>query len=125
MHKFVQPIWYGEDTDIDDDGNLSPPELKGKPTIGFIFASWCPHCSNASPTLQEFAEKNKDKCNVVVFQSDGERDSEKKAVKKLSSKLPKFRGFPHYFATDKTGKMTDHVAPGRDLKSLENLLEKI
>ena len=124
-HTFKEPVWYGEAQDIDEKGNLVANEIKDKPTVCFVFASWCPHCSNASPALQEFAEKHADKCNVVVFQSDGERQSEKDAVKKLSSSLSNFRGFPHFFGCNKNGNLSSEQCNGRDLVSLEDFLQRL
>lgn len=81
-------------------------------------ATWCPHCTNAKPAFQEFANKHNGKVFVATMQSDGDRPGEK-GISALISKInPKFRGFPEYLLF-MNGKFVPKEIKGRKVADLE------
>lgn len=109
---------YLEDSDFDQSGGLINPDIpKEIPTVVFIQASWCPHCRNAKPAFQEFANRMKGKVFAATIQSDGERESEKALGKRVKQIKPGFRGFPDYVLFV-NGKRVNREISGRGLNDL-------
>lgn len=113
-----KPIAYLEDQDMDNNGFLINPEIpKDKPVIVMVQAGWCPHCTDAKPDFQKFADQYKDVVFAATIQSDGERESEKKLFSRIKDKLPNYRGFPHYVLYI-NGKPLNREIAGRSVESL-------
>lgn len=119
MENLYKPVAYLEDQDFDSQSNLVASIPKNVPTVIMIQASWCPHCTNAKPAFQEFANKYKGKVFCATIQADGERASEKMLGKRLNKIKPEFRGFPDYVLYI-DGKRVDKNIKGR---SIQNLIE--
>jgi thiol-disulfide isomerase/thioredoxin len=101
MPEHLTGVGYLEDMDVDDQGKLLNPEISGKtPTILFIYASWCPHCTSVIPVIQDFVNSNKGKVNVLAIQADDERPSVKSLSARLKSTYPQFKGFPTFVKYD-------------------------
>lgn len=112
------PVHYLENQDINSQGDLVVPQIpKNMPVVIMVQASWCPHCTNAKPAFQEFAEKYKDKVFVATIQADGERDTEKQLGKRINNIKKTFRGFPDYLLFY-NGKMVDKEIGGRSVDDL-------
>lgn len=51
-------------------GNVGGPlarQLQGKPTVAYIYASWCPACRNIAPTLSQLRQEYAGQVNFVVL----------------------------------------------------------
>jgi len=122
MTTLVKPIAYLEDMDFDSSGNLTNKDIpKDIPVVIMLQTSWCPHCTNAKPAFQKFAEKHQGKVFCATIQADGDRESEKKLGKAERIKngiKPNFRGFPDYVLYE-NGKNLNKEIKGRSLESLE------
>lgn len=114
-----KPVAYLEDGDFDSQGNLiANGHPKDVPTVVMIQTSWCPHCTNAKPDFQKFAEKYEGKIFCATIQADGERESEKALGKRLTLIKPDFRGFPDYVLIV-NGKAVQKSIQGRSVVDLE------
>lgn len=121
MADLKYPVAYLENEDFDSDGNLHKNLHKKIPIVVFIQASWCPHCTNAKSSFQNFANMNKDKVFCATIQVDGERSSEVELGKKINKIKPEFRGFPDYILII-DGKVVSKEINGRDVSDLEEFV---
>lgn len=48
-------------------GGLLARQLQGKPTVAYIYASWCPACRNIAPTLSQLRQEYAGQVNFVVL----------------------------------------------------------
>jgi thiol-disulfide isomerase/thioredoxin len=125
----LQNVFYLEDIDFDNNGNLvgfqklkAPP----KPAIVLTYANWCGHCKDFKKTYQEFANnlaKTKP-VYVTAIEQDGNEPGQKAIAKMIKSGMfPKdFRGFPHIVMYDETGKV-EGVKVYDGNRSLRSLIE--
>jgi len=118
---FSKPVAYLEDQDFDSSGNLITSIPGNLPVVVMIQASWCPHCTNAKPAFQEFANKYNGKVFCATIQSDGERESEQKLGKRVQVIKPSFRGFPDYVLFV-NGKRVEKEIQGRSAADLETFI---
>jgi len=118
MSDLNRPIAYLEDQDFDTNGNLIAPIPKNIPVVVILQANWCPHCENAKPAFQQFANKHKGKVFSATIQADGERNSEKKLGERIKQLKPNFRGFPDYLLI-LNGKIVNKEVEGRSVEALE------
>ena len=117
------PVANLEDSDFDSQGNIINSEALQYPVVVVMAqSSWCPHCTNAKPAFQEFANKYGNKILVATIQADGERPSEKALGKRIASLIPGFRGFPEY-ALFKNGKFVTSKIKGRGVSDLEEFMK--
>jgi len=115
----MKPIAYLEDNDLGPNGDIVNPMIPSNiPVIVMIQASWCGHCTNSKPAFQEFANKHKGKVFCATIQADGERESEKLLMNRISDIKPDFLGFPDYMVYNKHKRVSKEIN-GRDVKSLE------
>lgn len=111
-------VAYLEDMDFDQNGNLINPEIKDKVVVILIFASWCGYCKKFKPDYQEFANKMKgSNVFVAAIQDDGERETEKRLMKKIKTIKPDFRGFPD-IVLYKNGRRVNKDLQDRSVKGL-------
>lgn len=59
-------------------------DLKGKPSLLFFWATWCPACKEEIPLLERFFEDLKEPLSIWTFVIDGESE---KAVQKTISRF--------------------------------------
>ena len=115
-------VAYLEDQDFDLSGKLINPDVpKNVPVVIMMQASWCPHCTNAKPAFQQFADQYKGKVFCATIQSDGERASEKLLGKRLEVIKPGFQGFPDYVLY-KNGSRVNKEITGRGVEQLESFV---
>jgi len=120
MKYLNKPVAYLEDSDFDSAGNLTNSQIpKDIPVIIMAQTTWCPHCTNAKPAFQEFANKNEGKVFCVTIQADGDRPSEKALGKRMKTIYKDFRGFPEYLYY-KGGKRVDKKIKGRGVNDLQD-----
>lgn len=120
MTYLVEPIFYLEKSDFDNNGNIVNSKLKSdKPIFIMIQASWCFHCNKAKPEYQKFANKNNKKVIITTVEADNER-CKNIDLEKL---YPNFQGFPSYIVYHKGKKIP--FTSGRSEKDLTNFLNKI
>ena len=112
-------VAYLEITDFDTNtGNLINNDIpKNTPVVIMVQSSQCGHCETAKPEFQSFAAKGKVFCATI--QADGERESERKLGKILTTLKPSFRGFPDYLLYV-NGKRVDTEISGRSVKDLQD-----
>lgn len=119
----LQNVGYLEDVDFDSNGNLINSQIKDKVVVILIFASWCGHCKNFKPIYQEFATKmNGSNVFVAAIQDDGERESEKRLMKKIKTIKSDFRGFPDVVLY-KNGRRVDKDLGDRSLEGLMSFVK--
>ena len=94
MSTLYHPVWYLEDKDINSKGELVV--FPDKNVVVMLQTSWCPHCTNAKPAFQQFAEQYQDQIICATIQADGDTEEEKKLGKRIKQILPSFQGFPDY-----------------------------
>jgi thiol-disulfide isomerase/thioredoxin len=115
-----KPVAYLEDQDIDATGNLIAPGIpKNKPVVVMVQVGWCPHCTEAKPAFQEFANwAEKNDIFTATIQPDGERESEKTLGQRIKNIVPDFKGFPHYVLYI-NGKPVNKQVQGRSVEDLK------
>lgn len=93
----------------DTDGNeISISDYKGKVTLLFFFATWCPYCAAEAPFLEE-----------EVYQKLKERGVELVAIdvleeKELGEKMKKRYHWSFPVLVDDKGKVTEMFAPAKE-----------
>ncbi len=63
-----------------------------KPTLIFVFTSWCPFCKKMMPVMTDFAKTEKDRVNVLAISIDENPEALMRFAKGLNPKPP----FPIY-----------------------------
>ena len=94
MSTLYHPVWYLENKDINSNGELVV--FPDKNVVVMLQTSWCPHCTNAKPAFQQFAEQYQDQIICATIQADGDTEDEKKLGKRIDQIVPDFQGFPDY-----------------------------
>jgi thiol-disulfide isomerase/thioredoxin len=117
-----RPIAYLENDDINNSGQLVNPNIPNIPVVVMLQASWCPHCTNAKPAFQNFANKYENKVFCATIQSDGDRATEKELGNRSSKIIPDFKGFPHY-ALYINGNLVQKEIQGREVEDLEKFVK--
>ena len=113
MSTLYYPIMYLDDNDFQGDKLVLPNNLQNqKNVVVMLQTSWCPHCTDAKPAFQEFAEKYQDKIICATIQPDGDTQEEKNLGDRIKQIVPDFRGFPDYCLfvngkRDKSRKITE------------------
>jgi thiol-disulfide isomerase/thioredoxin len=119
MSSLTKPIAYLEDSDFDENGNITNNDIPSNiPVVVMLQSSWCPHCTTAKPAFQKFANASEGAVFCATIQSDGEKDSEKKLGKRISSIKSNFRGFPDYVLF-MNKKIVDKEIGGRSVDDLK------
>jgi len=120
-------------------GNLAPAILRsgknilqsetGKQTLLIFWASWCPHCMQEIPELNQYAESNN--LSLVAVSLDTEEDSYLQVKNKLTSmthycdykkweskpvKDYYIKGTPTYFLIDKEGRIIQKYTSIEEVK---------
>lgn len=114
-------VHHLEDHDVGSDGSVLGGLNDGKPGIVMMQGSFCGHCQNAKPDFQKFADQGK--YYAATIQIDGS-ESEKKLNNRLSKAFgDAYRGVPHYYKIDSSGKFTGHFTGGRTLEKLNAGME--
>lgn len=112
------PIMYLDDNDFRGDKLALPNNMQNqKPVIIMSQTSWCPHCTNAKPAFQEFADKYQNQVFCATIQGDGDTEEEKKLGKRIKEINPSFRGFPDYCLFI-NGKRVDKQLKSRTVQGL-------
>jgi thiol-disulfide isomerase/thioredoxin len=77
-------------------------QLRGKPVVVDIYASWCPACKNIAPTLSQLEQDYAGKVNFVVL------DVSDRSTTAKSEAKAKALGLGQFFAVNKsqTGSLT-------------------
>ena len=97
MTTLYYPILHLDDNDFQGDKLVLPDNLQNqKNVVVMLQTSWCPHCTNAKPAFQSFAEQNQDRILCATIQADGDTEDEKKLGKRIKQIVPDFQGFPDY-----------------------------
>ena len=123
MSELQRPIGYLENHDFNSTGNLINTDIpKNIPVVIMLQTSWCPHCTNAKPAFQDFANKHKGKVFCATIQQDGERESERILGARLQQLKPTFRGFPDYLLYV-NGRLVSKEINGRGVEDLEEFAE--
>lgn len=58
---------------VESDPNIDLNNISGKRTYLWFVATWCPHCKNEMPVLEEFYKKYKSKVNMQMIVIDGKK----------------------------------------------------
>lgn len=69
-------IYDYELTDIQSGETMKISDFQGKKVLMMFWASWCPHCKNQAPMLQELSEKRDDIVVIGVNLEDTEVNKE-------------------------------------------------
>jgi thiol-disulfide isomerase/thioredoxin len=118
------PVYYLEKSDFNNDGDLVNKKIPtDKPVFIMLQANWCPHCTNAKPAYQQFANRNEDKAFVCAIQVDGTRPGEQNIKSLIRNIYPDFQGYPSYIVYYKGEKIP--FEEGRSLSHLENFLQRL
>ena len=113
MKHLYEPVYYLENGDFDEMGNLKNDNIpKNMPVVIMIQTKYCPHCTMAKPAFQNFAELSEGKVFCASIEGDGDRPGEVELAKKISNFFPNFRGFPDYVLY-KNGKLVPRTISGR------------
>ena len=115
-------VAYLEDQDFDEAGNFINQQLKGRPVMVMIQASWCGACTSAKPQFQAFADNVAGDVVAATIQIDGDRDSERRLAGRLSTVYPeKLAGVPSYMLITANGRRLAYNGP-RDPESIANFV---
>ena len=122
--EFGEPIWYLEDSDFDQKGNLIAKQAKGYSSALIMFqGNFCGHCTKAKPSFQQAAEVlNKKGVFIGTINIDG--TSSEKALANRLKKLPQFQfdgSVPHYVKLQ--GGQVIVYEQGRDAESFRNSVQ--
>jgi len=94
MQYLTQPVFYLEDSDFDDQGNLlSIPS--DKPVFILLQSMQCYHCTKSKPAFQEFAIRHKGHVLCGTIQMDSPKMTPE-LMKKIQYIYPDLVGFPSY-----------------------------
>jgi thiol-disulfide isomerase/thioredoxin len=117
-HFFTKPVAYLQASDFDKKGNIINPEIPiNKPIVVMMHTVRCPHCINAMPEYQNFANMVGDNVFVCAIQADGTMKGEKELGAIWKSVNPEFRGFPD-FGLFKNGKFVSSDLKSRNTTGL-------
>lgn len=120
--SYLTGVGYLEDEDVDQKGNLINPEIPTNvPIILMIYASWCPHCEHFLPTMNQFAEQNRDKVCVLAIQADDSRPSVQALASRIKTMYPDFRGFPTILKFKNGKRVKNAVLQERSMEGLKQL----
>lgn len=102
MKYLTYPVFYLEDSDFDDSGNLIT--IPADKTVFILFQSLrCYHCTEAKPAFLKFSQKNPDiMCGTI--QADSEKMT-KNFAGKINYIYPDLVGFPSYILYHKGKKV--------------------
>jgi thiol-disulfide isomerase/thioredoxin len=113
------PIMYLDDNDFQGDRLVLPNNIQNeKNVVVMLQTSWCPHCTNAKPAFQEFAENHQNQIICATIQSDGDTDAEKKLGKRIEQIVPGFQGYPDYCLFVKGKRDASKKIKSRDIQGL-------
>ena len=112
------PIMYLDDNDFKGDRLVLPNNIQNeKNVVVMLQTSWCPHCTNAKPAFQKFAEDNPS-IICATIQSDGDTEAEKKLGNRIQQIVPEFRGYPDYCLFVKGKRDSTKTIKSRDIQGL-------
>ena len=112
------PIMYLDNNDFKGDRLVLPNDMQNqKDVVVMLQTSWCPHCTDAKPAFQKFADQYKNEVFCATIQADGDSPDEKKLGKRIKEIVPGFRGFPDYCLFVK-GKRVDKQIQNRTVQGL-------
>jgi len=112
------PIMYLDNNDFKGDRLSLPNDAQNEKKVVVMFqTSWCPHCTNAKPAFQKFADEYKNEVICATVQADGDTEEEKLLGKRINQIIPGFRGFPDYCLFIK-GKRVDKQIKNRTVQGL-------
>ncbi len=98
---------------------VSSDSLRGKKTLIYFFAPWCPICRISMPNLEDFHHEKGREVNVVAIALDYESHEELLAFKeeyaltfpilegtKVTQEAYRIQGYPSYYILDENGMVT-------------------
>jgi thiol-disulfide isomerase/thioredoxin len=94
MQFLTRPVFYFEEDDFDEKGNITKIH-NSKPVFILIQSLKCYHCTKSKPAFQEFAERNKNKVMCGTIQMDSPKMTPE-FINKLKYIYPDLVGFPSY-----------------------------
>lgn len=120
---------------------LTEKDFKGKPTVYYAWASWCPDCQQELPILNKLKEKYENKVEfvgVAMISKKETTENGKKFLKDHSLSLNYYsdvnasfqkyhdiREIPTLIFTDKDGKIIKKVSGVKTEAELESLIQEI
>lgn len=93
------------DEDVDKNGTVLVGQ--GKPSVVFIIADWCGHCRSYKPEIGKILQKEGRVNLYIIEDAKDARPSEKSLIKRMSTIVPGFRGFPTTAFFDSNGKFVE------------------
>lgn len=128
MNHF-ENIIYLENEDLSKDGIISKqvlPDDELTTALLFVYADFCPHCTDIKPVFQEFANSSNGRCIPLVLKVDGS-SSEYSVVLKLKELMkPQFKGIPVFFGI-KNRKIVKMISghEGRNIQLLNEFVKNL
>ncbi len=140
----LRPIWQRADTATPRlraavaRGEVSAADLRGRPTIVNVFASWCVPCRDEAPLLAAAAGRYAGRVQFVLldfqdFDADG-----RSFLRRYGLALPALHdgdggvahrfgatGVPETYALDASGRIVAHVPGAVDADSLQRLVASV
>lgn len=127
MDYLTRPVYYLEDSDIDENGLLKNEfNPKNLPVFILIQTLWCGHCKVAKPKFFEFAKNNENKVLCFSIQADSNNPEVRKLLansEKMSKIAPNLKGFPTYIFQYKGQNM--EYNSGRNTEDLQKFLNNL
>lgn len=118
--KYLTDVMYLEASDVGSDGSVLNNLNNNKKGVVMLQGLFCGHCTKAKPAFQSLA--NAGKYYAATIQIDG-GVTEKEANKKLSAAFGgDFKGVPHYYLIDGSGKFVKHYNGARTKEGIEDAL---
>lgn len=113
---FNSNVLFLERDDVTATGDLKHSALTKGVVVVFVWASWCPHCDNAKPAYQTFANMYAGQVTAACVHAYG-KPSEKE-LGEVVSRVWDIQGFPDYkLFVD--GKLQQTNIQHRTVKGLE------
>lgn len=128
MNHF-ENIIYVEDEDLSKDGILSKqvlPDDELTTALLFVYADFCPHCTDIKPVFQEFANSSKGRFIPLVLKVDGSSREYSVVLKLKELMSPTFKGIPVFFGI-KNRKVVKMISghEGRNVKLLTEFVQSL
>ena len=121
MLYLTRPVFYFEDSDFNEVGNLVNIPAN-TPVFILIQSMKCYHCTKSKPAFQEFAEKNVGKILCGTIQIDSPKMTPE-FQNKIQYIYPSLVGFPSYILYYNGKKI---VYDGdRSLKNMERFINEV
>lgn len=99
--QYLRGAQFLTDVDFSPEGKLMP--TGGKMSVVFIIAEWCGHCRTFKPEIATILAKEGRVNLYIVEDAKDSTPSEKALLKRMSSIVSDFRGFPTVAMFDSHG----------------------